>query len=69
MREARSDADIDYPQFGARARCWRRFERGFEEWLATPDGAFALWSARRQIEMHALGDHDARDAATGRGQL
>ncbi len=40
------DEQIDFPQVGARARMWSRFERDLEAWLQTPDGAFAAWLAR-----------------------
>jgi hypothetical protein len=39
----------DFPQAGARARRFKRFERDLQAWLATPEGRFATWRARRQI--------------------
>ena len=39
------DEQIEFPQVGARARMWSRFERDLEAWLQTPDGAFAAWLA------------------------
>jgi len=49
MRELRPPGIDDYPRHGARARAWERFERGLEAWLATPEGRFAVWAARRSL--------------------
>lgn len=40
----------DFPQLGARARQWRRFEDGLSAWLQTPEGQFVTWCARREID-------------------
>jgi hypothetical protein len=39
-----------FPRAGARARRFKRFERDLRAWLQTPDGQFAAWRARRQLE-------------------
>jgi hypothetical protein len=39
-----------FPRAGARARRFKRFERDLRAWLQTPEGQFAAWRARRQIE-------------------
>jgi hypothetical protein len=40
----------EFPRAGARARRMQRFERDLRAWLQTPEGRFAAWEARRQIE-------------------
>jgi hypothetical protein len=40
----------DFPQVGARARRFKRFERDLEAWLSTAEGRFAAWDARAAIE-------------------
>jgi hypothetical protein len=40
----------DFPRAGSRARRMQRFERDLRAWLRTPEGRFAAWEARRQIE-------------------
>ena len=45
MREMRQSETEMFPEYGARARCWVRFERDLREWLETPDGRFATWRA------------------------
>jgi hypothetical protein len=40
----------EFPRAGARARRMQRFERDLRLWLRTPEGRFATWEARRQIE-------------------
>jgi hypothetical protein len=50
MHDERTLAESDFPQFGARARCWHRFENELRRWLATPDGRFATWTARRCLD-------------------
>jgi hypothetical protein len=40
----------DFPRAGSRARRLQRFERDLRAWLRTPEGRFATWEARRQIE-------------------
>jgi hypothetical protein len=50
MREVReSEPETWFPEYGARARRWRRFERDLREWLETPDGRFATWRARSAL--------------------
>jgi hypothetical protein len=39
-----------FPRTGSRARRFKRFERDLQAWLSTPEGRFAAWRARRQIE-------------------
>lgn len=48
----------DFPVLGARARAFKRFERDLADWLATAEGRFAQFSARR-----ALGGAVSADAA------
>jgi hypothetical protein len=38
-----------FPAFGSRARFIKRFERDLGAWLATPEGRFAAWDARRAL--------------------
>jgi hypothetical protein len=40
----------EFPRAGSRARRMQRFERDLRAWLLTPEGRFAAWEARRQIE-------------------
>lgn len=40
----------EFPVCGSRARQWRRFEDGLQEWLSTPDGQFSTWRARRLLD-------------------
>jgi hypothetical protein len=51
-----------FPTFGARARALKRFERDLTDWLATAEGRFAAWDARRAVLGGAGGaepaDHD-----------
>lgn len=51
-----------FPAFGARARTFKRFERDLAAWLATAEGRFAAWCARRAALDGAGGaepaDHD-----------
>jgi hypothetical protein len=47
----------DFPRAGFRARRWQRFERDLQAWLATPDGRFAEWCARRALAPHADRGH------------
>jgi hypothetical protein len=44
----------EFPHVGSRARRFKRFERDLHAWLATPQGRFAAWHARRQIEAREL---------------
>ncbi len=50
MRDERTLTESDFPRFGARARCWRRFEDDLRGWLETPEGLFATWRARRRLD-------------------
>ncbi len=45
MRDVRISEPEPFPQFGARARVWGRFERDLRAWLETPEGRFAAWEA------------------------
>ena len=51
-----------FPAYGSRARVIKRFERDLAEWLATAEGRFAEWDARRAVSDRARGaepaDHD-----------
>jgi hypothetical protein len=49
MRHVRSGTHDGFPEFGARARMWRRFENAFTGWLETPEGQFARWRALRAL--------------------
>lgn len=49
MKNVRNDTDDGFPEFGARARKWRRFEDAFTSWLETPEGRFAQWRALRAL--------------------
>jgi hypothetical protein len=40
-----------FPAAGARARRFKRFERDLQAWLATPEGRFAAWRARRSVSV------------------
>jgi hypothetical protein len=48
-----------FPAAGSRARAIKRFERDLQAWLATAEGRFAEWSARRAVGAEAA-DHDLR---------
>jgi len=50
MQDQPSDNSQDFPRTGFRARRWARFERDLHAWLATPEGRFVSWSARRQVD-------------------
>ena len=43
------DERRDFPLVGARARCLNRFERDLAAWLATPEGRFATYEAKRLV--------------------
>ena len=53
-----------FPSVGARARAFKRFERDFATWLATAEGRFAEWNARRVLSGGAVraqaANHDLR---------
>jgi hypothetical protein len=57
MDRSRHNDPGDFPRNGFRARRWLRFERDLEAWLATPEGRFARWCARRQLERGGLRPH------------
>jgi hypothetical protein len=40
----------EFPACGSRARQWRRFEDGLQDWLSTPEGRFSTWCARRLLD-------------------
>jgi hypothetical protein len=50
MQDQPSDNSEDFPRTGFRARRWARFERDLHAWLATPEGRFVSWAARRQVD-------------------
>ena len=45
----------DFPQAGARARQWRRFEDGLRAWLESPEGRFHTWDAQRRLDAEPVG--------------
>lgn len=49
MNRVRSGTGDGFPEYGARARLWRRFEDAFTDWLETPEGRFAQWRALRTL--------------------
>jgi hypothetical protein len=51
----------DFPAVGARARAFKRFERELEAWLATAEGRFATWNARRAVSDRAVRAETAHD--------
>jgi hypothetical protein len=64
MERMQQEEREDFPAVGSRARAFKRFERDFEAWLATAEGRFAEWNARRTVSGRAVGaqaaDHDLR---------
>ena len=50
MGHDRSEHSADLQRAGVYARHLRRFERDFAKWMATDEGRFAAWCARREIE-------------------
>jgi hypothetical protein len=48
MREVRTSDPAVFPEFGARARAWGRFERELRAWMESPEGRFAEWRAGRE---------------------
>jgi hypothetical protein len=38
-----------FPAYGSRARVLKRFERDLADWLASAEGRFAEWDARRAV--------------------
>jgi hypothetical protein len=51
----------DFPAAGARARAFKRFERDLDAWLATAEGRFATWEARRAVSAGAVRAQAADD--------
>jgi hypothetical protein len=50
MREVREgEPETWFPEYGARARRWRRFEDDLRAWLDSPEGRFAAWRARSAL--------------------
>ena len=47
------EEQLQFPQVGARARAFKRFERELETWLESAEGRFAVWEARTAIEADA----------------
>ena len=45
-----SEHVADLQRAGVYARHLRRFERDFARWMASDEGRFAAWRARRDIE-------------------
>lgn len=48
-----TDGNIQFPDHGARARVFARFERDLQAWLDTPEGRFAVWQAREPCWVQA----------------
>jgi hypothetical protein len=42
--------EVDLPKVGVAARRLARFEREFARWIATSEGKYATWCARRAVE-------------------
>jgi hypothetical protein len=51
----------DFPVVGSRARAFKRFERDLGAWLATAEGRFAEWNARRALSAGAVRAETADD--------
>jgi hypothetical protein len=51
----------DFPVAGSRARAFKRFERDLAAWLASADGRFAEWDARRAVSAGAARAQAADD--------
>ena len=62
MRGMLQEKEQVFPVFGSRARVIKRFERDLAGWLATAEGRFAEWEARRAVSGGAgaaePADHD-----------
>jgi hypothetical protein len=56
---------VDLPRAGVYARRIARFEREFARWMATDDGRYAAWRARRTLARDGVGRDDG---AARRGQ-
>jgi hypothetical protein len=57
MREMRTSDPAMFPEFGARARAWARFERDLRAWMESPEGRFAAWRAGRDA-VTPIGDEE-----------
>lgn len=56
--------DGEFPDHGARARRFARFERDLAAWLDTPEGQFAVWHAdwhRQTPAVHGRDGHAGSD--------
>jgi hypothetical protein len=60
MDDVRTREPEPFPQYGARARTWRRFERDLAGWLETPAGRFAVWRARETLDPVPGADVESR---------
>ena len=62
MRMMLQEKQEVFPDYGSRARVLKRFERDLAHWLATAEGRFAEWDARRAVSGGAgtteSADHD-----------
>ena len=58
MQQVRTNDRDGFPQYGARARLWGRFERDLREWLETREGRFAAWRARAGTPEAAARERD-----------
>jgi hypothetical protein len=62
MRAMLQEKQEVFPDYGSRARVLKRFERDLARWLATAEGRFAEWDARRAVSGGAgatePADHD-----------
>jgi hypothetical protein len=62
MKAMLQEKETIFPAFGSRARVLKRFERDLADWLATAEGRFAEWDARRAVSDRAgaaeAADHD-----------
>ena len=50
MERVPEEERAEFPATGSRARCLARFERDFGDWLRTPEGRFAVFTATRAGE-------------------
>ena len=63
MNDLRTNGIEDFPRFGARARILGRFERDLRDWLATPEGRFAVWRAAGAVPPAPPAGDPAREAS------
>jgi hypothetical protein len=49
MRDVRTSDPAVFPDYGARARAWARFERDLRAWMESPEGRFAAWRAGADV--------------------